>query len=113
MIYLLTTLIISNVHPSLSNCQNCVEFVDEMKHNQGLNDTLNQIENLCRQLDFPECVNITNQTHSYLNNINSTELCDELGFCDTIDFDNYICRMSNKSLNISKFDLNPDLILNF
>ena len=82
--------------PNTSECNQCISNINYFKtHNSSIVNMLNTIDNICSQLNFTECLDGVNYTEHAIQNINATQVCENLGFCDTLDLNNLELSISN------------------
>lgn len=97
----ITSLLLSTSHafgpvPNTTECHQCISDVNNLKsHNSSIYNLLNNLDNFCTKFNFTQCLNFTNQTEKALENLNSTSVCEELGYCDSLNLDNFIMNLND------------------
>jgi hypothetical protein len=101
---LLSTLLVNNVNSinplsylksdpypfSNNECVSCIEKFNYIhSHNASIVKTINQFNEFCDYYNISGCRNLTNYGSRMINQ-NSTLICEDLGFCDTLSLDNYL-----------------------
>jgi hypothetical protein len=82
--------------PNTTECHQCISDVNNLKsHNSSIFNLLNNLDNFCTQFNFTQCLNFTNQTEQALDNLNSTSVCEELGYCDSLNLDNFVMNIND------------------
>ena len=93
----------ANVDSYPFNNSECVECIEKFNyihsHNTSINHMVNEFNSLCDYYNISGCRNLTNYGIELINQ-NSTIICEDLGYCDTLSMDSvaFDCNPYNMSI---------------
>ena len=101
----------TNAYPfNNSECVQCIESVNYVHlHNNSIKHMANEFNSFCEYYNISGCRNLTNYGFSLINQ-NSTDICEELGFCDTLSMDSFAFDCSPYNVTILRY---YDLLLGY
>ena len=107
----LTPFINTNAYPfNNSECVECIESVNYVhSHNNSIKHIANEFNSFCDYYNISGCRNLTNYGFSLINQ-NSTHICKDLGFCDTLYMDSFAFDCSPYNVTILRY---YDLLLGY
>lgn len=75
-----------------SECNTCVNTINSQRefNNNTISMFFNTLGNLCDMYNISHCTNMLNKSEDLLLRTNSTTICRKLGYCDELNFNNYI-----------------------
>lgn len=76
---------------NISGCNQCITDINNVRtHNKSIIKIFNTLDNICQTFNFTGCVSGLNTAENWVLKENTTKVCQELGYCDTLTIDNYI-----------------------
>lgn len=93
-----------------SECVRCIEEINYIhSHNNSIKHMANEFNSFCDYYNITGCRNLTNYGFSLINQ-NSTNMCEELGYCDTLSMDSFAFDCSPYNVTILRY---YDLLLGY
>jgi len=84
---------------NVSDCNQCITDINNVRtHNKSIIKIFNTLDNICETFNFTGCVSGLNTAENWVLKENTTKVCQELGYCDTLTIDNYIMSIDNQHL---------------
>ena len=101
----------TNAYPfNNSECVQCIESINYIHgHNNSIKHMANEFNSFCDYYNITGCRNLTNYGFSLINQ-NSTDICEEIGFCDTLSMDSFAFDSSPYNVTILRY---YDLLLGY
>jgi hypothetical protein len=110
-IFLLTLVPFINSYPfNNSECVQCIEGINYIHaNNNSIKHIANEFNSFCDYYNISGCHNLTNYGISLINQ-NSTIICEELGYCDTLNMDSFAFDCNPYNVTILRY---YDLLLGY
>ena len=110
-IFLLSLLPFINSYPfNNTECVQCIEEINYIHaHNTSIKHMANEFNSFCDYYNISGCHNLTNYGISLINQ-NSTIICEELGYCDTLNMDSFAFDCNPYNVTILRY---YDLLLGY
>ena len=75
-----------------SECNTCINTINSQRefNNNTISSFFNTLGNLCDMYNISHCSNMLNKSEDLLLRTNSTTICQNLGYCDELNFNNHV-----------------------
>ena len=84
---------------NISDCTQCIADINNIRtHNKSIIEIFTTLDNICETFNFTGCISELNTAENWVLKENSTKVCQELGYCDTLTIDNYLGSIGDQYL---------------